>query len=284
MEVLRTATPDGINWHVKRFPESSTTSIQSPRYVILIPSGEGDSDSLTSTAAHIHAISPNSIVITIDTPGFSRSKAPASAYASITPSLVAGQIITLMDTLSVPTASFWGSSSAGGAVLALMALYPERVDCAIAHEVPLAAPPPFIAMKKESDAAIRDYCRNTFASFIEDENDGKEKWLALGEDYHKRLDTNVVVWIRHLVGSYEPATMELISKDNFAGLKQRPLYWTVGGLSDLDSPLWKPNFEVAERIGLKINTEVLRSGHFPQVTIPKILAEWIVDCVSKVAT
>lgn len=284
MDALEVATPDGIKWHVKRFPESSAPPVQIPKYIILIPSGEGDSDNLISTAAHIRAISPNSIVIAVDTPGFSRSKAPASAYASITPSLVAGQIVTLMDTLSIPTASFWGSSSAGGAVLALTTLYPERVDCAIAHEVPLAAPPPFMAMKAESDAAIQEFCRPLFANGVEEENEGKKKWLALGEEYHKRLDINAVVWMRHLVGSYEPATMELISKDDFAGLKQRPLYWTVGGLSDLDSPLWKPNFEVAEKIGLKINTDSLRSSHFPQVTIPERLAEWIIDCISKAAT
>lgn len=284
MDVLEVATPDGISWHVKRFHESSAPAVQDPKYIILIPSGEGDSDNLISTAARICAISPKSVVIAVDTPGFSRSKAPASAYASITPSLVAGQIVTLMDTLSIPTASFWGSSSAGGAVLALTTLYPERVDCAMAHEVPLAAPPPFVAMKTQSDAAIQEYCRTTFASGVEEENDGKEKWMALGEEYHKRLDINAVVWMRHVVGFYEPATMELISKHNFAGLKQRPLYWTVGGLSDLDSPLWKPNFEVAENIGLKINTDSLRSKHFPQVTIPERLAAWIVGCISKAAT
>lgn len=283
MEAMQVTTPDGINWHVKQFPESSTPSVRSPMYMILIPSGEGDCDSLISTATHIRATSPDSVVIAFDMPGFSRSKAPASAYASVTPSLVAGQIVTLMDTLSIPTASFWGSSSAGGAVLALTTLYPERVNCAIAHEVPLVAPPPFVAMKSESDAAIREYCRNTFVNFIEEENEGKRKWLALGGEYHERLDKNVIVWMRHLVGSYEPATMELISKDNFAGLKQRPLYWTVGGLSDLNSPLWKPNFEVAESIGLKINTDVLRSGHFPQVTIPETLAQWIVGCINKAA-
>lgn len=284
MDALEVATPDGINWHVKRFPGPSAPPVQIPKYIILIPSGEGDSDNLISTAAHIRAMSPNSIVIAVDTPGFSRSKAPASAYASITPSLVAGQIVTLMDTLSIPTASFWGSSSAGGAVLALTTLYPERVDCAIAHEVPLAAPPPFMAMKTESDAAIQEFCRPLFANGVEEENEGKKKWMALGEEYHKRLDINAVVWMRHLVGYYEPATMELISKNDFAGLKQRPLYWTVGGLSDLDSPLWKPNFEVAEKIGLKINTDSLRSSHFPHVTIPERLAEWIIDCISKAAT
>lgn len=280
MEVLNVPTPDGINWHVKRFSDTSTASVQNPEYIILIPSGEGDCDSLISTAAYIRTLIPSSVVVIFDTPGFSRSTAIASAYASINPSQVAEQIITLLDTLSISTASFWGSSSAGGAVLTLLTLHPERVKRAMVHEVPLFAPPPFVAMKKESDEVIRDYCRKMMETdFIEKEDGGREKWQALGEEYHKRLDANYVVWIRNLVECYEVPTKELISQDNYAGLKQKPLHWTVGGLSDPDK-LWKPNFEVAEVIGLQINTKYLMSGHFPQVTIPETLAEWIAECIN----
>lgn len=85
---------------------------------------------------------------------------------------------------------------------------------------------------------------------------------------------------QNLVGNFEPPTKELTSKDNFAGLKQRPLHWTVGGLTDRDG-IFKPNFEIADTIGLDINTDCLMCGHFPQVKIPEKLAEWIVDCFGK---
>jgi len=68
-------------------------------------------------------------------------------------------------------------------------------------------------------------------------------------------------------------------------LLRRPVFWTVGGLNagaEKGEGIWKSNFQLAGAAGLKVNTERLQCLHFPSVTVPEELADWIGECVEKV--
>lgn len=274
METTRALTPDGIDWYVERFSPSIARSA-SP--IVLIPSGEGDCHNLQALAKLLaHA---GYDVVSFDLPGFSRSKAPKEACTTITPRLVAKQIVTILDELKIHKATFFGNSSGGGAVLALVALYPERVVCGVVHEVPIGPTlSPLADLATKPDAEITSFCEDFFRNkFIERENDGQAKWDALGADYHARLKKNYVTWIHGLVGSYTAQTEELATTEN---LQKRPVFWTVGTLTGRER--FAKDFEVAEKAGIEVRTDVVNSLHFPYVTVPERLAEWVAQCVQQV--
>lgn len=278
MQQQRVDTPDGISWHVERLSDgSSSTESACREQIVLIPSGEGDCHNLATLGSLLASSGYN--VLSFDLPGFSRTTAPKEAYERITPQLVAKQIITLLDTLEIKRASFFGNSSGGGATLALIALYPERVKCGIVHEVPFAMPPNLAELPQQSDEAVTATCQYIFANFFieQEENDGRKKWDALGTEYHDRLAKNYVTWVRGLMSGYEKESKKLATPEN---LKKRPIFWTVGGLSDVDN--WKQDFDVAEAAGIEIRTDVLKSLHFPYVSVPEQLAQWIGECIGKV--
>lgn len=277
MESLQVNTPDGISWYVERFtPADDITSPQNTSPIVLIPSGEGDCGNLHKlgtllASSGYHAIS-------FDNPGFSRTTAPKDAYSPVTPQLIARQIITLLDELHIEKAAFFGNSSGGGAVLAIAALYPEHVVSAIVHEVPLARFPPLDEPKSKSDEEVTAWCEYFFANFFieQAENDGRSKWDALGPEYHARLKRNYVTWMRNVVNIYEEPSGELATVEN---LTRRPIFWTVGGMSDRNA--WSKDFEVAEKARIEVRTDVLNCLHFPYVSIPEKLSDWIVECVEK---
>jgi len=280
MEPSRVTTPDGIDWYVERFqakPDDNAESNQASP-IVLIPSGEGDCHNLQALGKLLADAGYD--VISFDMPGYSRTKAPKEAYAEITPRLVAKQIVTLLDQLKVSKATFFGNSSGGGAVLALIALYPERVVCGIVHEVPIGLSllsPGELAKLPDEEliSLLRDFFRNRF---VESENDGQAKWDALGSEYHARLEKNFVVWIHGMgKGAYIMQSEELATTEN---LQKRPIFWTVGGLSGRDH--FAKDFEVAEKAGIEVRTDVVNCLHFPYVTVPDRLAEWMVECVRKV--
>lgn len=41
------------------------------------------------------------------------------------------------------------------------------------------------------------------------------------------------------------------------------------------------DFEVAEKAGIQVRTDVLNCLHFPYVSIPEKLRDWIVECVEQ---
>lgn len=273
-DVQHVATPDGIKWHVETLKNAAESRPSTPgEYIVLIPSGEGDCHNLLGLArALIEQSDPNTptTVITFDMPGFSRTTAPLSAYDRVVPKLIAGQVNTLLKQLQVPPATLFGCSAGGCTVLGLEAFHPERMKCGIVHEAPLSCPPQVLTQREGTDAELVERCRGIFDFFIESENDGKAKWAALGDDYFKRLEKNWVTWMRHLVSFCEPATGEIATPEN---LNKRPLFCTIGGLSVHE--MWRPFFTASEQAGIKVDTEVLRSGHFPAVTIPEETARYV---------
>ena len=207
---LKVPTPDGILWHCLRYGSGPD--------LVLLPSGEGDTHTF---ATLLHLLSPHFTLTTFDMPGFSRSTCPPSALESLSASKLASQIISLLDTLSIPLASFYGCSSGGLIALALVSEYPDRVRNVIVHEVPLEMPKDLRALKRMSEEDLAQACRKMFATeMCEDE----AKWDGMGKEYHKRLERNYVTWARHYLCHVERGFDE-------EELRRRPVMWTIGGLT-----------------------------------------------------
>jgi pimeloyl-ACP methyl ester carboxylesterase len=246
-------TKDGVEWYCER-------QGQGP-HLVLVPSGEGDCASFAKVAvllAHSFAVT------TFDMPGMSRSTAPEAAMADLTAAKLASQVISLLDELSIDIATFYGCSSGGLVILTLASVYPERVRSAIVHEVPLTKS--LGALARLDDEAIVDTCRHIFVEIVGD----KDAWAALGPDYHARLDKNFVTWVRTYVDRVERS---FTKKE----LTVSPIDWTIGALSP--AGLFFDNVVAACHAGIPVG--LLNSRHFPQVTIPDILAEHILTAATK---
>lgn len=251
-------TKDGISWYCER--QGSGPDL------VLIPSGEGDCSSYSKVAA---LLASSFTVTTFDMPGMSRTIAPAAAYQNVTAQLLADQIIGLMDELSISTATFYGCSSGGAAVLALVANHPSRVCSGIVHEVPFKVSSALETMPSLTDQEIVASCRHIFANVM---NEDKAAWDALGPEYHSRLDRNYPTWIRNYVDSLAQSLSSVIE-----GLKARPVTWTIGALSPAGS--FFENVRVTYRVGIELG--LLPSKHFPQVSVPEKLAAHIREATLK---
>jgi pimeloyl-ACP methyl ester carboxylesterase len=250
-QITHVSTKDGIIWYCEQQGSGP--------HVILIPSGEGDCSCFAKVAG---ILSRSFTVTTFDMPGFSRSIAPEIALHGVTASLLASQIVGLMDELSIDEATFYGSSSGGLAALALVTDYPGRVRNAIVHEVPLGTSAQIESLTKLDDGTIVDICRNIFANSM---NEDTEAWEALGEEYHARLEKNYVVWVRKYADS------SLTKSLDQSRIGQKPVDWTIGALTVAGT--FFNNVTTACNAGIPIG--LLPSKHFPQVSIPDILAEHI---------
>lgn len=249
-------TADGIEWYCEcRGAESD---------LILIPSGEGDCENFAKVAA---TLANSFTVTTFDMPGMSRTTAPTAAMTAITASKLAAQIVSLMDKLAIEKATIWGCSSGALTALAIAAEFPDRVRSTIVHEAPLAAADSMLPLKDMDDATIVNSIGHHFAtSMCEDE----AKWQALGPDYHKRLEKNYVTWVRTYVHEVERA----FRKEE---LTKRPICWTIGALT----PAGFFYQNVVDGFGAGIPVGLLPCKHFPQVTIPELLAEHIKTAAEK---
>ena len=172
MEVQHVTTPDNIKWYVERYTAKSQAAKKDAAPVVLIPSGEGDCGNLGKTAGLLADAGYD--VVTFDNPGFSRTEAPKEAYNPVTPQLIAKQVVALLDELQIKQATFFGNSSGAGAVLAITALYPERVLRGIIHEAPFSPPPIIAEVKAKTDEEVVEWCKYFFVNaFIEAENEGR---------------------------------------------------------------------------------------------------------------
>ena len=163
-------------------------------------------------------------VLTFDMPGMSRSAAPTSAYKDVTAALLADQVVGLLDKLSIPRAFFYGSSSGGATVLALIARHPARVIRGIVHEVPLSPKDDIKGKQLLLDSEIEDGCRIIFDTVL---NEDKAAWERLGSNYHARLHEYYVTWTRYYVTDHFAAYMQSLTDEE---LKRRPITWTIGAL------------------------------------------------------
>ena len=113
-----------------------------------------------------------------------------------------------------------------------------------------------------ADDEVIEVCKKRFRNEL---NETPEAWDALGKAFHDRLERNYVTWVRHYLG---PARFRTFAPDD---LRDRAVTWTIGGLSPVDRFI--DNKKVAAAAGFPVGT--LPCRHFPQVSIPDVLANHI---------
>ena len=240
--------------------------------VVLIPSGEGDCGSFAKVADEL---AKDFNVLTFDMPGFSRSSPPPD-FGRVTADELADQVASLVTSLNLAPASFYGCSSAGLAALSLVARHADVVRNAVVHEAVLINDVPLpevvealFGMNNLDDVAIVGACKDLFRTkFI---SDGRA-WDALGDEYHRRLEKNYVTWVRHYV--WAGLANRTYSSEE---LTRRPIAWSIGGFSEV----WfgVSNLRVAQRANLTV--DILPCKHFPQVEIPGLLTDRIRKCAEQ---
>lgn len=241
---------DSIRWYYELRGRGPT--------VVLIPSGEGDCASFEKVAV---ALSREFTVLTFDMPGFSRSSDPPD-FANYSMTQAAGEVAAFVRSLGLAPATFYGCSSGGQVALALVADHSNLVRNAVVHEVPLP-PGTRSDLTKLTDPEIVRTCKDLFRN---DLNENAAAWDALGEAFHKRLERNYVTWVRRYVGGNR-----ILRNYTADELRRRPVTWTIGGLTP--AARFFSNVVTAHAAGIQIG--LLMCRHFPQVSIPEVLADHI---------
>ena len=98
-------------------------------------------------------------------------------------------------------------------------------------------------------------------------NESPQAWDALGAAYHKRLERNYVTWVRRYFAIPDMRT------PTPEELRRRPVTWTIGGLTPAAAFHW--NTLAGAAAGVEVG--LLMCMHFPQVSIPDVLAAHIAD-------
>jgi pimeloyl-ACP methyl ester carboxylesterase len=241
---------DSIRWYYELRGRGPT--------VVLIPSGEGDCGSFEKVAV---ALSGEFTVLTFDMPGFSRSSDPPD-FANYSMNQAASEVAALVRSLALAPATFYGCSSGGQVALSLVADHSNLVRNAVVHEVPLP-PGTRSDLTKLTDPEIVHTCKDLFRN---DLNENAEAWDALGDAFHKRLERNYVTWVRRYVGG-----SRILRNFTVDELRRRPVTWTIGGLTP--AARFFSNVQRAHAAGIQIG--LLMCRHFPQVSVPDVLADHI---------
>jgi len=242
--------------------------------IALIPSGEGDCGSFTKVA---DMLADEFTVFTLDMRYMSRSERPTH-LEPITEKDIASDIAGLLKTLDLAPASLYGCSSGGQCVLSMGVNYPEVCRNLMIHEaaLPNAAHPD--AFDKFLMASIRDLTEKTgsrvaaLSVMFRDMVGDPEAWESVGTDYHTRINKNLEIWADYMVGH---VNHRAYSSEELSAMP--PLVFSVGQL--WTNPVVEINIEAAR----KANTEavLLPCRHFPQVTIPDLLAKHIRENTKK---
>ncbi|KAI0476497.1 alpha/beta-hydrolase [Xylariaceae sp. FL0804] len=266
-----TTGQNGITWY---YEQEGT----GPHHVVLIPDGLGDCHMFDRALGLIAAApgGPGFTVTTFDAPGMSRSASgapPPESYAEVTASKAAGYVVSLLDALHIPVASFWGCSAGGATVLGLLAEYPERVRNGLLHEVPMHVPPAWEAWYSTADAELVPAVGAVMAGLCGDAG----AWGALGEAAHARLRGNYPTFVRGHLPSMPLSVQKMLDGgDGGDVLAVRPLAWTVGAATPAAHCL--PNVVVAARAGAGVvDVGVLPGMHFPYVSDPEPFAAHVVS-------
>jgi hypothetical protein len=106
-------------------------------------------------------------------------------------------------------------------------------------------------------------CKDLFRNQM---NENAEAWDALGEAFHKRLERNYMTWVRRYV--HQDRYLRTFAPEE---LRRRPVTWTIGGLTPAEE--FFDNVVTAHAAGIPLG--LLRCRHFPQVSIPDVLAAHI---------
>jgi pimeloyl-ACP methyl ester carboxylesterase len=196
-------------------------------------------------------------------PGFSRSSDPPN-FADYSLSRAASEVAALVRSLGLGPATFYGCSSGGVIALCLTADHSDLVRNVVVHEVPLSpAGEELSQLTTLADAEIIHVCKDLFGNQM---NENAEAWDALGEAFHKRLERNYVTWVRRYV--HQDRYLRTFAPEE---LRRRPVTWTIGGLTPAEE--FFDNVVATYAAGIPLG--LLRCRHFPQVSIPDVLAAHI---------
>ncbi|GLS99752.1 hypothetical protein GCM10007897_11350 [Sphingobium jiangsuense] len=250
---IKTLEPAGsIIWHVEQSGKGPD--------IVLVPSGEGDCGSFDRVVSDLRS---QFRVTTFDTPGFSRSEISGEVEVSMV--ALGRQVAQLLEALNIKNATVYGCSSAGLATLDLVVDYPHLVKQAVVHEAALPGggeDSPLHNLATLDDEGVSKACAQLFAHLM---NEDPKLWEDLGKDFHQRLWLNYPTWIRKYVTGIKHDPIDP------AMLTDRPITWTIGGL--FEARMFFSNVQLAHRAQIEIG--ILPCKHFPQVSIPNILAEHI---------
>ena len=170
----------------------------------------------------------------------------------------------LVRSLGLGPATFYGCSSGGVIAFCLVADHANLVRNVAVHEVPLSPANEELAqLTTLEDNAIIRVCQALFRNQM---NENAEAWDALGEAFHKRLEHNYVTWVHRYVDQDRYLRRFAVEE-----LRRRPVTWTIGGLTPAE--VFFDNVETAHAVGIPLG--LLRCKHFPQVSIPEVLAAHI---------
>ncbi len=235
--------------------------------IALVPSGEGDCGSFAKVA---DMLADEFTVFTLDMRYMSRSERPAK-LEPITAEVLASDVAGVIRALDLAPASIYGCSSGGQCALSMGVDYPEVCRNLMIHEAALlndAPPGARERFRKGIDMAVKmTGSKNIFGGvgWVSTVGDS-QAWAALGPEYHERLSKNGEVWIDYMldsVGQRTYSTQELS--------KMPQMVFSIG----FNSGAWLTfaNLQVANRA----NAEVVWFPclHYPQVTIPDLLASHI---------
>lgn len=247
---------DDIDWYCQQQGDGPA--------VVLVPSGEGDCTSFDAVA---ELLADQFMVLTFDMPGFSRTSAPVDKISMFK---AADQIAALVRSLNIDTATFYGCSSGGIIVLSLIAGQTDLVTNGIVHEVAFGADyrddksEPLLPgrLPALADDEVVEQCKMIFREYM---NEDQAAWDALGEEYHARLARNYLTWVRRYF--FDGPVPALEPRD----FTKRPVDWTIGGLTP--AMVFFSNVQLATSLGISVG--LLPCKHFPQVSVPKVLADHI---------
>ncbi|MXX74448.1 MAG: alpha/beta hydrolase [Holophagales bacterium] len=246
--------------------------------VVLVPSGQGDCGAYRYLA---DTLASDFTVITFDMPGFSRS-GPPPTWDGMSAATLGNQVAALVESLGINEATFYGSSSGGVAVLALVADHPGLVRHAIVHEPAVVSDVPstpfneafatwFPKVNSQRAALFGGFAEAERAG-IESENDAMvldpKAVKRLGEDYIERRSNNVETWFNHYLDPDTPCCNRVFTAEE---LNRAPVTVTAG----MQTNAWfaASAMVLAQRGDLDLLW--IPSKHYPYISVPGVVAEVI---------
>ncbi|WP_419961819.1 alpha/beta fold hydrolase [Psychrobacillus sp. BM2] len=234
--------------------------------MVLIPDGSNDCEPYDDLSK---LLASDFTVLTFDMRGGSRSLDPNPK--GLSPKVLADDVAGIITSLNLGPASIYGCSSGGQAALALGKYHPNLVKNLMVHEAALQADAP---LENSGFAFFENY--GTFGEVVNEVSPmtvwsvgNLEKWRALGDECHKRIEENGAFWSKYYLGFVDK---DVYSEDDFK--KMPPTSFSVGAWT----PSWLvyANIVTAQRGNCPVTW--LNCAHHPEIVCPEELATYIRNC------
>ena len=239
--------------------------------LVFFPDGSNDCGAYDAVSQQL----ANSFtVLSFDPRGGSRSPDPNPS--PVTPRRMADDTAAILRAMDLGTASFYGCSSGGQAMLAMALYYPELCRNTMIHEAALQADTPI------PNAGMQYFRQvSTYAAHCDGFDPGDicavadyDKWMELDPVCRARMKQNGMFWSKYYLGSADSVHY---TDDELR--KMRNVDVSVGAWSSA----WcvYANISTAQRGGFPVCW--LPSSHSPHITCPEVLAQYIRETCKKYA-